>query len=466
MRVILDLQACQSGSRLRGIGRSAMSLAQELTPLLIERKHEVIIALSHAFQAEGEQIKSAFARQFPELKYYEFSVLSPCAAMDKNNLWRQMASRILREHALACLEPDIVHVPTLLADGWEGDLVASVGMLGVHVPTALTQHDLIPLAMSDIYLPIGTPFRHYYMEKLTNIIRSDLLLSVSEYSKNEALSLLKLSENSVINISSAVSASFLEHTEKRDSTSKTLEKHKIPADFILYAPGGFDARKNFNTFLEAYSLLPQDMRTKHKLVIVSKLDGEGVREGLIWKAGTFGVDASELIITDYVPDSDLINLYKTCRAYVFPSLHEGFGLPVLEAMSFGAVVIASNSTSIPEAHGLEEALFDPTSPSSIADKMQLALTDDAFRARLQIHARQQTAKFSWSKSAQVAADAMERLNKQLRASGWHPPNANDLPSEQSMLKLLEDMKLDIAPSPSDIENFYKCYTANKRGARV
>jgi len=178
------------------------------------------------------------------------------------------------------------------------------------------------------------------------------------------------------------------------------------------------------------------------------------------------VSEDDLLFTDYVPDSDLADLYRACQAYVFPSLHEGFGLPVLEAMSCGAVVIASNCSSIPEAHGLQEALFDPALPASIANKMLAALTDSEFRQRLQVHAAQQPGKFSWAKSACVAVDAMENLSFQLLESGWRSPEVADLPSEQFMLDLLSQMNLPVVPGEDDLADFHLCYESNKRRAQA
>lgn len=462
MRIVLDLQACQSNSRFRGIGRYSMSLANFLVAELRGRGHEVVIALSGAFRDEAKQVKTYFDKRFTGLRYFEFFVLSPCAALDKEMQWRQMASRLLRERALARLEPDIVHVATLMADGWDDDTVASVGLLGMHVPTVLTHYDLIPLVMSDIYMPGESYFKDYYMEKLGNVRRADLLLAISEYTRNEAVTWLQRSEESVVNISSAVNEDFVESAQSQHELQATLRKYGVPSGFLLYAPGGFDPRKNLNHLLEGYSLLPAEVRAKYKLVIASKLP-DGLREGLIWKASTFGLSSEDLVMTDYVPDSDLIDLYRACRAYVFPSLHEGFGLPVLEAMSCGAVVIASNCSSIPEAHGLEEALFDPTSPESIAEKMLVALTDDGFRQRLQAHAARQPGKFSWGRSAWVAADAMERLNTELLASGWRRQREKELPLEQSMLAILSQMNLAVAPDERDLDRFHQCYVANEKG---
>ncbi|MDH6420908.1 glycosyltransferase involved in cell wall biosynthesis [Polynucleobacter sphagniphilus] len=461
MRIVLDLQACQSDSRFRGIGRYTLSLAHAMVAELLDRDHKIIIALSRAFPDEAAQVRTSFEDRFSGLEYFEFSILEPSAAKKEGNDWRQMASRLQRERGIANLEPDMVHVSTLMADGWEDDAVASVGLLGVHIPTALTHYDLIPLVMSDIYMPGESRFKSYYYEKLKNVRRADLLLAISNYSRAEAILCLEKEDDAVVNISSAVNDDFSGTVSNQRSAECTLYKYSIPRDFLLYAPGGFDPRKNLDGLLEAYSMLSFDVRSQYKLVISSKLP-EGLREGLVWKAQTFGIGSDELIITDYIPDNELADLYRLCRAYVFPSLHEGFGLPVLEAMSFGAVVIASNCTSIPEAHGFEGALFNPKDPSDMAAKILAALTDEVFRARLQAHASIQVAKFSWEKSAKTAVDAMESLYCKLNSSGWRPISSTALPSEAMMLDILSSLKLDASPDLTDLERFHACYKSNTR----
>ena len=105
-----------------------------------------------------------------------------------------------------------------------------------------------------------------------------------------------------------------------------------------------------------------------------------------------------------ISDQTLTALYDACRAFVFPSWHEGFGLPALEAMAAGAAVIAADASSLPEVADLPEALFDPHDVAAIAAHLERVLTDDAFRQRLQAHGPQQAAKFSWQRTAKDILD--------------------------------------------------------------
>ena len=113
------------------------------------------------------------------------------------------------------------------------------------------------------------------------------------------------------------------------------------------------------------------------------------------------------MLTGFVSEEDLLTLYNLCKAFVFPSLHEGFGLPALEAMSCGRAVIGANTSSLPEVIGRDDALFDPMNDRAIAEKIADVLTDDAFRSDLEQHGLKQAKRFSWDVCAQRAIAAFE-----------------------------------------------------------
>jgi len=171
--------------------------------------------------------------------------------------------------------------------------------------------------------------------------------------------------------------------------------------------GGIDHRKNIEGLIRAFARLETQLRTNHQLAIVCSVQPES-RRLLVKLAMEQGLGADELILTGFVPEQDLISLYNLCALFVFPSLHEGFGLPALEAMRCGAPVIAANTSSLPEVVDLSEAVFDPYSDFAIANAMERALADAAFREHLISHGTQQAARFSWNESARRSISAMER----------------------------------------------------------
>ncbi|PMP88489.1 MAG: hypothetical protein C0172_02525, partial [Caldisphaera sp.] len=157
----------------------------------------------------------------------------------------------------------------------------------------------------------------------------------------------------------------------------------------------------------AYSKLLSGLKDKYQLVIASKVDdyNKAILEKLIRDLGL----KSNIILTGYVSDEDLIKLYNLCDLFVFPSIHEGFGLPIVEAMACGAPVIASNTTSIPEVLGREDALFDPYDIDSIAFKMEEVITNEQLRNDLREYALERIKNFSWDNSAKKAIEAFEYI---------------------------------------------------------
>jgi len=460
MRVILDFQALQSASRYRGVGRGSRSLMLSMANNLLAQGHEVVCLLNTAFQDHLEPLCTDILTNAPGVRLASFTTPLPCAAHDERNAWRQMAARLLREHAIASLEPDFVHVPALLPDGWGDDAVASVGELGVHVPISLTQHDLIPLVMSDTYMPPGA-FHDYYMEKINYTKKADLLLAISDFSRKEAMHWLGLAEERVVHISSAADPLFDNVRIFSEVKHAICETYGIKPDFLMYAPGGFDPRKNVERLFAAYACLPNNLRARHQLIVVSKLY-PGQRDALDAAMKATGLREDEVILTDYVPDTDLIHLYASCFLYIFPSLHEGFGLPALEAMLCGAPVLASDASCIPEVIGMQDALFDPFSIEHIAEKMHQALTDDVFRQRLLAHARRQPKRFSWEASAGVAVTALLQKHADLVAAGWKKTATESLPSCDVLLAMTQERVPMMRPDSLDVAVFRACYDRNSR----
>ena len=147
---------------------------------------------------------------------------------------------------------------------------------------------------------------------------------------------------------------------------------KIRPGFLLYV-GGDDHRKNMDGTLRAYAQLPESMRDAHQLVIAFRV---GILRRLEHRAfaQALGIRPRDLVLTGFVTDEQLAALYRRCELFLFPSLYEGAGLPILEAMSCGAPVAASRTTSIPELLGDLEATFDPANPADMARCLEQVLS--------------------------------------------------------------------------------------------
>ncbi|MCW8917617.1 MAG: glycosyltransferase [Gammaproteobacteria bacterium] len=459
MRIVIDMQGAQSESRFRGIGRYSLSFA-----LAVARnagEHEIWLALNGNFPDSVGDIRQAFADLLPAERIRTFQVPDAVAEMNPGTGWRTRVAELVREHFLDALNPDVI-VVTSLFEGHVDDVVTSIGTLPTAAKTASIQYDLIPVASPDRYLP-ETKQKYYYFRKIDSLKRADLLLAISQSSREEAIALLPVSGEKVVNVSSAVDERFRRLVVPDEEAARLRRQYGIRGNFILYVPGGFDRRKNFDGLMRAYTMLTPQLRSAYQLVIASKVT-EGSRENLLYLRNAVGMDESELVITGYVSDEDLVSIYNLTSLFVFPSLHEGFGLPVLEAMACGAPVIGSNTTSIPEVVGREDALFDPHSPASIAERIAQVLTDQDFREELMDYGLERSRIFSWDTTARAAIAAIEeRFCAGLHSSSedWREILGKREESYRSLVEHVARVVVpDFQPTERDLRDLARSIAAN------
>ena len=401
MRILIDLQGAQSsGSAKRGIGRYSLSLAQEMARQA--QGHEVVIALNNRFPEEADSLRASFADLVgPD----GFRLWEPPAGVHRFSPAGQRAAERLYEAFLATAKPDAVHISSLF-EGLSDDAVTSIAGFA-PMPTATTLYDLIPLIHAGSYLA-NPAVLAWYRSKLQFLRRADMWFAISESSRQEGIGLLGLPPDRCINVSTAASEHFRNRTVTEARERELRTQYGLGKKFVMYT-GGIDLRKNLEGLIRAFALLPRPLRATHQLAIVCSASAES-KTALLQLARAQGLADGELVLTGYVAEEDLIDLYNLCALFVFPSWHEGFGLPALEAMHCGAVVIGANNSSIPEVIGRADALFDPRDDKAMAAKIVQALGDDDFRRVLVEHGRVQAAKFTWSASAERALRGLEELH--------------------------------------------------------
>lgn len=400
MRLVIDLQGAQASNWNRGIGRYSMSLAKAMARS--RGDHEVFIALNGLFPDTIEPIRAAFDGLLPQDNIRVWTAPNPVSAIDAAHDARRQAAELLREQFLASLSPDIVLVSSLF-EGLGDDAVTSIGALSCQVPTAVILYDLIPLIHRKIYL--SNPLvEQWYEKKLDHLRRANLLLSISASSEQEGIDYLGFDPRQVSNILTAAERHFTPGDVSAEGQRRLAGQYGLNKPFVMYT-GGIDHRKNIEGLIAAYARLPATLRRAHQLAIVCSIQPAD-RERLIELARQEGLEKGELILTGFVPEEDLLACYRACRLFIFPSWHEGFGLPALEAMHCGRAVIAANTSSLPEVIGREDALFDPFDTDDIALKMERVLNDDAFRIELERHGPVQARRFSWDDTASRAWQAL------------------------------------------------------------
>lgn len=407
MRIVIDMQGAQTESRFRGIGRYTLAFAQAV--VRARGEHEVLLALSGLFPDTIEPIRAAFDGLLPQENIRVWHAVGPVKDEDPSNQERREVAELMREAFLASLIPDVIHV-TSLFEGYVDDAVTSIGKFDRQTLVSVSLYDLIPLLNPDQYLKANPNYAAYYARKVDWLKKSECFLAISEYARKEGIDCLDVTPERVVNVSTAIGPEFQAKRIDQDEASLLRARLNLHLPFVLYT-GGADERKNLPRLIEAWSALPVSLRNTHQLLFAGRMPEGNVVE-LQRIASRCGLDKNELVFSGYVSDEELVQLYSLCKLFVFPSWHEGFGLPALEAMACGAPVIGANATSLPEVIGLEEALFDPFATEAIREKIQAALCDDAFLARLRSHGIAQAQAFSWDETAKRAIDAWQSLKDQ------------------------------------------------------
>ena len=413
MRLVIDLQGAQGSSRHRGIGRLSRELA--LAMARAPGRHEPVILLNEAMPEAADELSELFSALVPPENIRLWRGLTDCP--DTGNAEqraRRRASEIIRAQMLSGLGADLVHVASMV-EGAGDDVISTWPATLQRLPVAATFYDAIPLIQRDRYL-LGSwrewGMTGWYMRQLQELRQCDALLAISESSRSEAIDYLGYDPERVHNMRAGFDAAhFRPVALSAAERAALLARNNLRDGFILFVGAG-DIRKNDVGLVQAYALLPPALRQAHQLVISGVHDRDGLRE----KASRLGIAEQDLVLPRHLPEADLPALYSACRGFIMPSLHEGFGLPALEAMACGAAVIASNVTSLPEVVGLEEALFDPHEAASIAAALRRLLMDDAYHQRVARHGLDRASTFTWAESARRAWIGLEAAEERLRAA--------------------------------------------------
>ncbi|ABD57199.1 glycosyltransferase [Jannaschia sp. CCS1] len=402
MRIVIDLQGAQGPNRNRGIGRYSL----DLTSAIIRNRgeHDIHIVLSDLFPDAIMDLRAAFAPVLPSSNIHVWSAPGPTMSLDPGNKRRARHASAIRNTFIDSLEPDVVLISSFF-DGFGDNSVAGINP-NSKARTAVILYDLIPHIMPDLYLSQADQ-ASWYSAKIDDLDQADLLLSISASAGRDAVERLERAPDTVVNIMGDANAMFRVVDLSAEEAGALRARFGIEDRFLMYT-GGIDFRKNIDGLIGAFAQLNDIHLDSVQLVIVCHAN-EAAKDAITRTVRECELARDRVIVTGYVTDDELLHLYNICTAFVMPSLYEGFGLPALEAMRCGAPVIASNTSSLPEVLGREDALFDPADPASIAGKIDQVLSDAQFRQSLAEHGLAQSRTFSWDTSAQVAMSAMEAL---------------------------------------------------------
>ncbi len=255
-----------------------------------------------------------------------------------------------------------------------------------------TIHDLIPLKLPHLTLDNKRFFR-----ELINISlqESGCIITVSENTKKDIIELFNYPQDKIY-----VTYQPIIPREYDSNGKDILEKYQLKKNNYILFVGAIEPKKNIKRIIEAY----QKLRLKQPLVIIGK-------KAWLWQEELQNINTSSIILLDYLTYQELQCFYRSATCLIFPSLYEGFGLPVLEAMRFGTPVITSNISSLPEVAGDAALYVNPYDSQDIAEKLDYMISNEALREKLAQAGRQRAEMFSMEKYLQKISQIYQALGR-------------------------------------------------------
>jgi alpha-1,3-rhamnosyl/mannosyltransferase len=373
MRVIFNVDAITAP--LTGIGRYALEIAR---------------GLSH--HAAIEELKLYSAYQWVDDPAHALAANRTIAAIRRNvpfktqalELYTQMRGAMFRMHTRK-LEGWLLHTPNYVLMPFDG-------------PALTTVHDLSWLSYPEAHPVERVRFLDRRLPR--TLERADRVLTDSAFIADEIASRFGVPRKRIRAIPLGVDAAY--RPRNRDGIAPVLEKHGLRDSAYLLVVATLEPRKNLERLARAYAALPSALKERHPLAIVGargwlNRDLERVLAPL--EAG------GTVRRLGYVAEDELPSIYAGAHAFAFPSLYEGFGLPVLEAMASGVPVLTSNVSSLPEVAGDAALTVDPFDERALGESLVRLLEDDAWRKAAAALGLLRAQRHPWSRCVESTIDA-------------------------------------------------------------
>jgi glycosyltransferase involved in cell wall biosynthesis len=269
----------------------------------------------------------------------------------------------------------------------------------------VTVHDLTFILYPETMTKISQLYWSFFMKR--GIKTAKRIIAVSKSTKDDLIKHYNIAEEKVKVIPEALTHNFSSSLPTNNFQS-VKDKYGLPEKYLLYV-GTLEPRKNIKRLLQAFYKVKSKKKFSHKLVIAGKKGW--MFSDIFETVKKLGLE-NEVIFTDFVLDKDLPGIYLGAEVFVFPSLHEGFGLPPLEAMFYGIPVLTSNSSSLPEVVGDAGILVNPQDPDDIANGILRLLGDQQLRNRLKEKGLQRAHNFSLERMAKKTLEVYEEVTNE------------------------------------------------------
>lgn len=390
MKIGIDLKPFSTGSKYRGIGMYSRELIKELLKLENDAEYH-FLNMYTPYHNDPEMDEKCYLHEYymgPKIVDVGEKQLFRDESLD--NMTEAYVRHFLKKSEIEVMlftSPN--EYGTLYKAEWFKD-VFTVGIL----------YDLIPLIFPDQCL-FDRKYKADYERSLKFIKNLDLLLAISESAKNDAVKLLGIPPEKIAVIYAGIDPDFRKLPKVKVNDLKA--KYQIADPFILFA-GGIDFKKNIEGVIRAFSKIEKALLKKYQLVIVGKT-AQDVIDKFYHIANECGI-REKVICTGFVPKEDLIGLYNIADLFVFPSLYEGFGLPVIEAMACGTRVLTSDCSSLAEIAKDYAVLINPKREKSITKGIMQILNHPLESIELAEKAISYAQSYTWKKVAETAYQAI------------------------------------------------------------
>lgn len=326
-----------------------------------------------------------FLDRLPELNH-EYSVAGAPGTLARQALL--YALNLWPNHAWDWMGPtaDIFHATKLLNPPRRPLLTANL-------------HDVTCWLVPEFHQPANVAAEKRFAERIWR--RAAGLITVSENTRRDAVRVLGLNPDKIQVIYPGVPESFF-HVSA-DAGTATRQKYGLSQPYVLYV-GTIEPRKNLDRLLDAWHALSASLRDEFELVAAGPEGWQSTATLARLRSPTAGAR-----YLGYVPERDLPDITAGAAVFIYPSLYEGFGFPVAQAMAAGVPVITSNLSSLPEVTGGAAALVDPLSPAEICAALGHLITSPATRTQLSQAGRVQAQRFHWDICARQSLEFFEKI---------------------------------------------------------
>jgi glycosyltransferase involved in cell wall biosynthesis len=259
-----------------------------------------------------------------------------------------------------------------------------------------------------LYPQVHKTYKRLFFKSMIRLSakRASAIIADSQSTRRDILRVVPIAPQKITAVPLGVSDVFKPVSDP-GAVEEFRRRYQLPPQIILCV-GELQARKNLPTLIRAYGRLVQQGLT-HSLVIAGRKGW--LYEELFQAVQTLNM-SDRVIFTGYVLEQDLPLLYNVADVFVYPSVYEGFGLPVLEAMACGTPVVTSNASSMPEITGEAGVLVDPNDVNSMAEAIRRVVVDREFHAELECNGLERAKMFSWERTAKETVAVYERIAAQ------------------------------------------------------